>query len=501
MRTQSILSLVFLAALSSAVPATLAAAPAPREAAIELGVQAWTFRRYSFVEMLDKAQALGFRIVQAYPGQTLGGGREGQFHHTMSAEARAVALAWARERGLTIASYGVANAKEEAEWRQIFEFARAMGIRTVATEPPAEQLEAIEKLARKAGVRIALHNHPTPSRYADPAVALAAVKPFKTSVGLCADTGHWLRSGFDPVAGLKAAEGRIIELHFKDLSEAEKKGRDVPWGTGVSNAAGQVAELRRQGFRGNVFIEYEYDTPELEKSVALCAAFFRRALTADLKTLEHGGFVAPGYTRDPQALWRGRAGAGSARWPAAKPLFSPDLSNAEFKEGSWAWVDGVLVAKGGGDIWTKQSFGDFVLSLDFRCEAGSNSGVFLRSSDIVDWLHNSIEVQILQGDAENPRHVVGSIFDVMAPMRQLPIEPGQWHRFVISAVGPKIEVILDDEKVLTMDLEQWIEPGKNPDETPNKFKKAYRDMARSGRIGLQYHGNPISFRNLLIEEL
>ena len=33
------------------------------------------------------------------------------------------------------------------------------------------------------------------------------------------------------------------------------------------------------------------------------------------------------------------------------------------------------------------------------------------------------------------------------------------------------------------------------------FAKAYRDMAREGRIGLQYHGDPVSFRNILIEKL
>jgi sugar phosphate isomerase/epimerase len=499
MKTLSALTLVFTAALSAPL-AGVVAAPAP-EARIELGVQAWTFRRFTLLETLDKAQALGFRIVQAYPGQALGGGRDDTFHHDMKPEARAAVLAWAKQRGIAIVSYGVVNGRDEAEWRKIFDFAKAMGIRTVAIEPPAEEVPMIEKIARKAGVRIALHNHPTPTRYADPAVALATVKPFGPDVGLCADTGHWMRSGHDPVASLQSAAGRLIEVHFKDLNEAVKEARDVPWGTGISNAAGQIAELRRQGFRGNVFVEYEYDTPELEKSVALCAAFFRRALTADLATLTSGQMIPPGYTRDVAALWRGKAGAGSARWPKAEPLFDAELKNAEFKEGTWAWEDGVLVAKGGGDIWTKESYGDFVLSLEFRCEAGSNSGVFIRSSDIVEWLHNSIEVQILQGDAENPRHVVGSIFDVLAPMRQLPIEPGTWHRFVITAQGAKIEVMLDDEKIVTMDLEQWTKPGMNPDETPNKFQKAYRDMAREGRIGLQYHGNPIAFRNLLIERL
>lgn len=501
MRTFRTTTLALLAGLSLLATGAAAAAPAA-EPQIALGLQAWTFRRYSLAETLDKAQALGFTQLQVYAGQTLGGGLEGVFNHDMPAAARTAVLGWAKQRGIAIVSYGVVTGRDDAEWGRLFDFAKAMGIRTLATEPAPEVLKTIAPLARRAGVRLALHNHPTPSRYADPAFALATVQPYRAGeVGLCADTGHWVRSGFEAVAALRSAAGRIVELHLKDLNETEVKAFDVPWGTGVSDAAGQIAELRRQGFQGTIFVEYEHDTPALESEVALSAAFFRRALTADPAALVAGQVMPPGYTQDPSALWRDHAGAASARWPVAMPLFARDLSNAEFAPGSWAWEDGVLVAKGGGDLWTKESYGDFVLSVEFRCEAGSNSGVFIRSSDIVDWLDNSIEVQILQGDEENPRHLVGSLFDVVAPLRQLPIEPGTWHRFVITAKGGQIGIILDGEQVVSADLDLWTTPGKNPDDTPNKFRKAYRDMARSGRIGLQYHGNPIAFRNLLIERL
>ncbi len=47
--------------------------------------------------------------------------------------------------------------------------------------------------------------------------------------------------------------------------------------------------------------------------------------------------------------------------------------------------------------------------------------------------------------------------------------------------------------------------GKNPDDTPNKFRKALNDFARSGPIGLQgLHGKaqaPVYYRNLKIKVL
>jgi sugar phosphate isomerase/epimerase len=496
------LGLLALAGALAFAPVSRAAdKPAAGPDGMELGLQCWTFRSLTFLETLDRAANLGVKNIQIYAGQTIGGGLTGVIGPDLTPEQRKTIKGWVKDRGLALVSIGVTGAGDEAGWKKLVDFARDMGLHTIATEPEQEMLPMIDKVVKGTGIRIALHDHPAPSRYADPAVALAAVKPFGPHFGLCADTGHWTRDARDPVACLRQAEGRIIELHLKDISESIKSAHDMPWGTGIGNAAGQIAELRRQGFKGYVFIEYEHNTAALEADVARCIAYFRAAMRAPLADLIAGKVMPPGYTQEIGNLWRDRWASSGGKWPSPQPLLKPDLSNAEFAEGSWAWEGDVLVAKGGGDLWTKESYGDFALSLEFKVEAGGNSGVFLRTSDTVNWLHNAIEVQILQGDADNPRHVVGSIFDVLAPGRQKPIEPGTWHQYVIIADGSKIIVHLDGEKVIEADLNLWTTAGKNPDDTPNKFAKAYRDMAREGRIGLQYHGNPVSFRNILIEKL
>ena len=215
-----------------------------------------------------------------------------------------------------------------------------------------------------------------------------------------------------------------------------------------------------------------------------------------------------GFSADVHAVFAPGHGKDSARWAAPQPLFARDLSNADMQPGAWAFnAAGVLAptraagAKANGDLWTKESYGDFVVSLEFRTAEKSNSGVFLRSTDIVDWLQNSIEVQILQGDEDKPVHLVGSIFDVAAPARQVPITPGEWYRYVITAKGNTITVVLNGEEVNKVNLDLWKDAGRNPDGTANKFTKAYKDMGRSGRVGLQDHGTPIEFRNLFIERL
>jgi hypothetical protein len=186
-----------------------------------------------------------------------------------------------------------------------------------------------------------------------------------------------------------------------------------------------------------------------------------------------------------------------------KPLFKEDLSNAEMQEGGWTWEDGVLTAKGNGDIWTKERYGDFILDLEFKCDPDTNSGVFIRCDSLKNWLHTAIEVQVLQPNDKygNDRHHCGGIFDCLAPAKQMVKAPGEWNRYVIIARGNMIWVYLNDELVVSMDLDQWTEAGKNPDGTKNKFKYAYKDLVREGHIGLQEHGHPVWFRNLKVKPL
>jgi len=489
------------------ITACLLARPAT-SSATELGLQAWTFRSLTFVQTLDEAQALGIHHLQAYPGQELGGGLTGKFSHTMDAATLEKVLALAKARDVTITSYGVITPQDSAEWAVLLAFAHAAGLKEIVTEARADALAAIAPAVAKNNLLISLHNHPTPNFYAKPETGLAAINGLGASFGLCADTGHWARTGLDPVATLKAVAGHLNSLHFKDIAERGQPSRDMPWGTGTSNVAGQLAELLHQHFAGIAYIEYEHESPALKDEVARCVAYFRTAEKLSYDDLLRNRVVPAGFSADVRANFANGRGQDSARWPAMQPLFAPDLSNAvQSYPGAWAFnSEGVLApvmaagAKPNGDLWTKEDYGDFVVSLEFRAQENSNSGVFLRSSDIVNWLQNSIEIQILQGD-EKPVHLVGAVYDVSAPSRQVPITAGEWYHYVITARGSQLTVTLNGEEVNKVDLDQWTKAGVNPDGTPNKFTKAYKDMARTGRVGLQFHKTPIEFRNLFIQRL
>src|SRR5262245_59910320 len=82
--------------------------------------------------------------------------------------------------------------------------------------------------------------------------------------------------------------------------------------------------------------------------------------------------------------------------------------NAEGKAPSgWEIKDGSMVLKkGGGDIWTKDRFGDFVLSVEFKSKG--YSGIFIRTDKPADPVQTGIEIQV-DNPSRNPgKHSVGS---------------------------------------------------------------------------------------------
>jgi hypothetical protein len=92
--------------------------------------------------------------------------------------------------------------------------------------------------------------------------------------------GHWQRSGINPVDGVRLLGRRLLTLHVKDLNELGPQGHDVPWGTGVGNMAGLLAEVRRLGITPTLFaIEYEHNWDNNSPEMRQCAEFFKNTVT------------------------------------------------------------------------------------------------------------------------------------------------------------------------------------------------------------------------------
>ena len=441
----------------------------------QLGVQLWSFHKYTFFEAIDKTASLGVSWVEAFPGQKLGGEYPDQgFDPTLPAELRKKVKERLEEYGLSFSAYGVTDLpNDESKCRQVFEFAKDMGIGVIGAEPPVEALEMIDRLCQEYKIKVAIHNHPDPSPYWNPDKVVQAINGRSTYIGSCADIGHWPRSGVGPLEALKKLEGRIVSMHFKDLNEfGNKEAHDVPWGSGILDMPGVLKELQRQNFAGPISIEYEYNWESSLPDIRQCITAYNNAV-AKIKS------------------------------PAWINIFKDELSNAVYKAGSWEYKDGILSALGEGDIWTKEKYGNFVLDLEFKLDPQTNSGVFIRTGDIVEWLHTAVEVQILDsyGKQIPEKSDCGAIFDCLAPSKNMVKKPGEWNRYTITCKANKIYVVLNGQPIIDMDLNLWTTAHKNPDGTANKFNTAYKNMPRKGNIGLQYHGYPVWFRNIKLMEL
>ncbi len=186
-----------------------------------------------------------------------------------------------------------------------------------------------------------------------------------------------------------------------------------------------------------------------------------------------------------------------------KDLLSPDLANASGAE-HWRFEDGVLVADDHHTLWTKESYSDFVLDLEFKVADESNSGVFLRSGDTNNVLA-ALEIQVHASADGSKYGMVGAIYDALPPSEEAAKPIGEWNHFTITCQGSLVKLIFNGKLVLDADLDHWPEVGKNPDGTPNKFPRALKDFARSGPIGFQgLHGAaqaPVWYRNIKIKPL
>jgi sugar phosphate isomerase/epimerase len=274
---------VWLAALAFVVPSLHAQVKIPdecKQAGFAIGCQAYTFNRFTVFEAIEKTAAAGGKLIEFFPGQKLSKEEpKVSWDHNSSEETMAKVKAKLAEHHIVAVNYGVVGIpKDEAGARKIFEFAKKMGLRAVTTES-TDSIDTIEKMVKEYDVMVGFHDHPrqpnNPNyRMWDPYYILSVVKDRDARIGSCADTGHWQTSGLNPVYCLRVLKGRIISSHLKDKADFGQS-HDVPYGQGVGDVKRVLEELKKQGFEGNISIEYEYHWENSLPEVKECIDFVR----------------------------------------------------------------------------------------------------------------------------------------------------------------------------------------------------------------------------------
>jgi hypothetical protein len=208
------------------------------------------------------------------------------------------------------------------------------------------------------------------------------------------------------------------------------------------------------------------------------------------------------------------------------PVADNTLSSAEIKDGwqllfdgktidqwknyrkekvseKWIIKDGELTlsGRGGGDIMTRKTYENYDLKLDWKISKGGNSGIFILADEKAPTIYfNAPEIQILDSNAKTKaHHKAGSLYAMVASPVESHKKAGEWNSVRITIVDSRLQVFQNSIK--TVDI---IIGGDKWSELINKSKfKKWKGFGKTkiGAIGLQDHGNVVSFKNIKIKVL
>ena len=201
---------------------------------------------------------------------------------------------------------------------------------------------------------------------------------------------------------------------------------------------------------------------------------------------------------DEASGWRSLLdGQDLSQWRAYKKPSAP---------AAWLAKDGALTKSVcTEDLITREQFGDFELSFDWKLSPGGNAGVFYRGTEEYDHIYWSApEYQLLDdakhADGRDRLTAAGAAY-ALYPSPAGVVKPGgEWNSSRIVVKGAHVEHWLNGTKMVEYEL--WS-PDWKAKVKASKFKD-YPDygLAKRGYIGIQGdHSGDLALRNIRIRSL
>lgn len=155
---------------------------------------------------------------------------------------------------------------------------------------------------------------------------------------------------------------------------------------------------------------------------------------------------------------------------------------------------------GGGNLYTKKEFDDFVFRFEFMLSPGANNGLGIRTPMEGDAAYVGMELQILDNDAPvysrlEPYQYHGSVYGVIAAKREALKPTGEWNYQEVFVKGNHIRITLNGTVILDGDIAEAAKNGTiDGKQHPGLFNK-------SGHIAFLGHGSVVKFRNIRVKSL
>jgi len=163
-----------------------------------------------------------------------------------------------------------------------------------------------------------------------------------------------------------------------------------------------------------------------------------------------------------------------------------------------------VVKSPAGDLISKESYGNFELTFEWKISAGGNSGVFFHvqeSAELPYVFYSGPEFQVLdnKGRSEPPLEQAGSLFALYAPEADHTKPVGEFNTSKLIVNGGHVEHWINGHRVVNYDMDSTEFKDKV---AASKFGKWPAFAAkREGHLALQDHGDPVTFRNIRITRL
>jgi hypothetical protein len=181
-----------------------------------------------------------------------------------------------------------------------------------------------------------------------------------------------------------------------------------------------------------------------------------------------------------------------------------DLSNWQGAVDSYEVKDGAITCKPkkGGDLLTKEEYGDCVIKVEFKLPPAGNNGIALRTPLGGHSASDGLEIQVIDSDGYNAAHkdkpllpyqYHGSLYHCVGAKHGYLRPVGTWNYEEIEVKGQKITVTLNGTKILDVDIDSL-----DRSQIPHPPKGLDR---KSGFIGFAGHTDPVEFRSFQVKRL
>ena len=156
--------------------------------------------------------------------------------------------------------------------------------------------------------------------------------------------------------------------------------------------------------------------------------------------------------------------------------------------------------RAGGNLYTKDQFGDFVFRFAFKVPPGANNGIAIRAPSTGDAAYQGMEVQVL--DNSHPKYAGlkpwqfhGSVYGISPALRGYQAPPGEWNLEEIRADGRRIRVVLNGMVISEFDLDEAVRAG-------TLSGRDHPGVSREqGHLGFCGHGDLVHFKDLRVQPI